>query len=137
MPVDAEIHSVEITLEDDPRLIAGAVEAAALYAGAAKSNEAAVSNLRRALREACAEAFGNGPAPAGRIVLRVSKYSDRIEVELRHTGLAGFEKPGGSAPRPSAPAPGTAVVAGVDRVQRETQDGISVTRLTKYLSRPA
>ncbi len=72
--VDTEIQSVEISLGDDHRLIAGAVAAATFFVAAADSDESTVCHFRR---------------------------------------------------------------AGVDRVQHETYDGVSVTRLTKYLSRPA
>jgi hypothetical protein len=134
--VGAEVQSVDIILDDDPRLLAGAVAAAAFYASAADCGEAELSGLRRAVREACANAFTRQPATAARIILRLGKYADRLEVEIGSADAAGFEKPAGSPSRTGAHASGSAV-AGVDRLQWETRDGIPVTRLTKFFSRPA
>jgi hypothetical protein len=136
-PVDTEIHGVVILFDDDPRLIAGAAAAVACYANAAESAEPALPDLRRAVHQACAEVSGMQQAASARIILRLKKYVDRIEMEIRRAEPAGSGKSSSSPLGAAAHPTSAAVFSGVDRVQRESQDGIPVTRLTKFLSRPA
>jgi hypothetical protein len=135
--VDTEIHGVVILFDDDPRLIAGAAAAAACYANAAESVEPALPDLRRAVHQACVEVSGRQQAASARIILRLKKYVDRIEMEIRTAEPAGSGKSSSSPLGAAAHPTSTAVFSGVDRVQRESQNGLPVTRLTKFLSRPA
>lgn len=124
-------------VENDPRLIAGAVGAAVFYAIESDASEAALSDLRRALDDTCVEVFGNGPSPAkARIILTLTRFSDRIEMEFRGARRGGPEKLSSEQQQGIAGMPSIPGTPGVDRVQREVRDGVVVTRLTKYFSRP-
>ena len=116
MLVHAEVQNLEIRLDADHRLIAGAVAAANLFVSAA-SPEESVSQFCEAVRETCA---GGDP-----IVLRIWRSAERIEAEVRRTLT---QKPN---------HPRTQSFQGVDVHRHETQNGVSVTRLSKYLSRSA
>jgi hypothetical protein len=91
---------------------------------------------------ACMEAFEHLTHEHPRLDVTLTRLADRLEVALSREGdmapavgldtLAGFAPHGSDMPgrRPGS----SSVLGGVDRVQYETQGGVAVTRLTKYIT---
>jgi hypothetical protein len=115
--------------------------AARCLADAAGLESEAIVQLQSAVVAACQEAFEHLTEDYPNLDVTLTRLPDRIEVALSHQGesspavgldtIAGFAAPAdGMSGVPS-------VLGGVDRVQYETQDGVAVTRLTKYISQGA
>ncbi len=98
--------------------------------------DAAVSQLQAAIVAACQEAFEHMVADQVRLEVTLTRFADRIEIALAHSGEAspavGLDTIAGFAAKRGEGGAST-LLAGVDRVQYETQGGEAVTRLTKYI----
>jgi len=135
-----------LRIDADARLAAAAGGAARYLADAAGLESDASVQLQSTVVRACIESFEQlkdsrtedsriKELPA-RLEVTLMGFPDRIEVALSSRGkfapafgldaIAGFARP--ASPEEGAPS----VLEGVDRVQYETRDGASVTRLTKY-----
>jgi hypothetical protein len=128
--VSTEPKTVCLQIDADARFAAGAGGVAKFFAETAGLEGDAPQQLQAAITAACEEVFDylavNHP-----LTITFARYADRIEVALSYDGE-------------SAPAVGLASVAagaskmnGVDRIQYETRNGRTVTRLTKYTSQGA
>jgi hypothetical protein len=137
--VATEPKSFHIQIDPDPRFAAAVGGAARYLADAAGLKEDAVAQLQSAVLAVCLEAFDHLTRNHPHLDVTLTSFPDRIEVALAHHGeslpavgldsIAGFAaKMGGSKAAPGG-------LAGVDRVQYETHDGETVTRLTKYIGR--
>jgi hypothetical protein len=135
--VAIEPQSLHIQIDADARFAAAVGGAARFLADAAGLKDEATAQFQSSVVAACREAFDHLTADQPRLGVRFTTFTDRIEVALAHQGeplpavgldsIAGFAaKLGGSAANPAS-------LAGVDRVQYETQAGETVTRLTKYI----
>jgi hypothetical protein len=138
--VHTEAKSVQMEIEADRRLAAGAGGAARYFADAAGLEGPAITDWQTAIVAACMEAFEHLTREHPRLRVTLSRMADRLEVALSREAdtepavgldsLAGLASHGGDAQG----APGKSkVMGGVDRVQYETHDGIAITRLTKYI----
>jgi hypothetical protein len=129
-------------IEADPRLAAAAGGAARYFADAAGLEGPAITDWQAAIVAACREAFEHLTREHSRLSVTMTRLADRVEVSLSCEGdmgpavgldtLVGLAFHGGTAQgtQPSK----SPVLAGVDRVQYETYDGVAVTRLTKYIT---
>jgi hypothetical protein len=127
---------MRLRVDADARLAAGVGGATRCLADTAGLENEAISQLQSAVVAACQEAFEHLTEDHPHLDVTLTRLPDRIEVTLSHQGetspavgldtIAGFAVPSDTAGRP-------AVLGGVDRVQYETQDGVVVTRLTKYV----
>ena len=132
MIVPTESKSIQLHLDPDPRLCAGAGGAGRYFADAAGLDSEVVTRLQSELVKVCAEVCKDLHANQGRLEVKVTWLADRIEITLRYPNPAkplAVERSGVSTG--SAAAEETA--AGFDRVERESQDNFAVTRLTKYI----
>jgi hypothetical protein len=133
--VTTESKILRLQIDADARLAAAAGGVARFLAVSGGLSDEAAVELQKSVLAACNEAFQN---LEGRDHLTVvfSWYADRIEVALEsRAGAApalGLDHIAGLATQFGE----AAALNGVDRVQYDTCDGVSVTRLTKYL-RPA
>jgi len=128
MTVGSEAKSIQMQIEADPRLAAAAGGAARYFADAAGLEGAAMSDWQAAIVAACKEAFQHLTREHAQLKVTLTRLTDRLEVALSRendTTQAGAE------------AGKSAVLEGVDRVQFETQGGVAVTRLTKYITSTA
>jgi len=140
--VAAEAKSIQMQIEADPRLAAAAGGAARYFADAAGLESEAVAHWQTAIVAACMEAFELLTHEHPRLDVTLTRLVDRLEVALSREGdtspavgldtLAGLAPHGSDVPgrRPGS----SSVLGGVDRVQYETQGGVAVTRLTKYIT---
>jgi hypothetical protein len=129
----------ELTLQDDPRLIAG-VAAIVLFAGqrCGLSNDAQES-LAAATTDACRETFPlvntNGNSNSSLRVI-ISDFPDRVEIAIEHSGeslpSAGLDTFVGSGSGSQARLSDALQKTSVDRVQYESRAGVSRTTLIKY-----
>ncbi|HEY2460191.1 MAG TPA: hypothetical protein VGI16_05270 [Candidatus Acidoferrum sp.] len=126
-------------IEADPRLAAAAGGAARYFADAAGLENGPTTQLQAAVVTACEEAFGYLDGKHAHLDVTLTRTPDRIEVALAHEGgsapALGLDTLMGKAG--SGGQTGTAesaVFGGVDRVQYESQNGVAITRLTKYVS---
>jgi len=108
-------------LDADARLAAAVGGAARYLANVAGLESVAIAQLQSATIAACHEAFRHLTAAHPHLDATLTRFPDRIEVALCHTGGAS----------------GPGVLAGVDRIQYETHGAESVTRLTKYIGEVA
>lgn len=130
----------ELTLHDDPRLIAGVAAIVSFAAHRCGLSSGAQAGLAAAAAEACRETFplvnNNGSKDAALKVI-VSDFPDRVEVAIEHSGeslpSAGLDTFCDAASAGSqAGLSGALQKTNVDRVQYETRDGVSRTTLIKY-----
>jgi hypothetical protein len=140
--VAAEAKSIQMQIEADPRLAAAAGGAARYFADAAGLESEAIAHWQTAIVAACMEAFEHLTREHPRLDVTLTRLADRLEVALSREGdmapavgldtLAGLAPHGSDVPgrRPGS----SSVLGGVDRVQYETQGGVAVTRLTKYIT---
>lgn len=127
-------------LTADPRLIeaaAGAVEHFAERSGFAAE---ARKDLAAAVEASCRDTFQLLTVPNGSIELFLGRYTDRVEVTISHrgeaiptAGLDTFIQDVVQGADEGA-ATGLALLARVDRVQYQTEDGVSNMTLVKYLA---
>jgi hypothetical protein len=129
----------ELTLQNDPRLIAG-VAAIVLFAGQRCGlSSDAQEGLAAATADACRETFPlvntNGNSNSALRVI-VSDFPDRVEVAIEHSGeslpSAGLDTFVGSGSGSQARLSDALQRSSVDRVQYETRSGVSRTTLIKY-----
>src|ERR1700687_2300428 len=140
-PVATEAKSIQMQIEADPRLAAAAGGAARFFADAAGLEAPAITDWQTAIVAACNEAFEHLTREHPRLDLTLTRLADRLEVALSREGdtapAVGLDTLVGLAPHGSVvqgrQAGKSLVLGGVDRVQYETQGGIVVTRLTKYI----
>jgi hypothetical protein len=131
----------ELTLHDDPRLIAGVVAIVSFAAHRCGLSSGAQEGLAAAAAEACRETFpllnGNGSKDSSLKVI-VSDFSDRVEVSIEHSGeslpSAGLDTfcDAASSAGSQTGLSGALQKTNVDRVQYETRDGVSRMTLIKY-----
>jgi hypothetical protein len=131
----------ELTLHDDPRLIAGVVAIVSFAAHRCGLSSGAQEGLAAAAAEACRETFplvnGNGSKDSSLKVI-VSDFSDRVEVSIEHSGeslpSAGLDTfcDAASSAGSQSGLSGALQKTNVDRVQYETRDGVSRMTLIKY-----
>jgi hypothetical protein len=126
--VATEAKSIQMQIEADPRLAAAAGGAARYFADAAGLEGAAMTDWQAAIVAACKEAFEHLTREHAQLSVTLTRLADRLEVALSRendTAQAGAQ---------TRKSP---VLEGVDRVQFETQGGVAVTRLTKYITSTA
>jgi hypothetical protein len=131
----------ELTLHDDPRLMAGVVAIVSFAAHRCGLSSGAQEGLAAAAAEACRETFpllnGNGSKDSSLKVI-VSDFSDRVEVSIEHSGeslpSAGLDTfcDAASSAGSQTGLSGALQKTNVDRVQYETRDGVSRMTLIKY-----
>jgi hypothetical protein len=131
----------EITLPDDPRLMAGVVAIVSFAAHRCGLSSGAQEGLAAAAAEACRETFplvnGNGSKDSSLKVI-VSDFPDRVEVSIEHSGeslpSAGLDTfcDAASSAGSHTGLSGALQKTNVDRVQYETRDGVSRMTLIKY-----
>ena len=111
----------------DSRLAAAAGGVARYFADAAGLENGVVSELQSATIAVCNREFERLHQSSQRLEVTVTRSPDRIEVVVSRQGAEA--------------SPGTeqrqASIAGVDRVQHETQLDLAITRLTKYVGESA
>ena len=102
---------------------------------------AAAAQLQKAVVAACEEAFENLTEDHPHLDIALTRLPDRIEVALSHEGnpgpAVGLDTIARAAAQGSGAPGGGGVLRGVDRIQYETQGGVAVTRLTKYIAQGA
>lgn len=131
----------ELTLHDDPRLIAGVAASVSFAAHRCGFSAGAQEGLAAAAAEACRETFplmNNNGSKESALKVIVSDFSDRVEVSIEHSeeslpsaGLDTFCDAASSAGS-QAGLSGALQKTHVDRVQYETRDGVSRMTLIKY-----
>ena len=133
--VSAESKAIELQIDPDARLAAAAGGAARFLGEAAGLSNGELAELQKSIVAACQEAFEHLSGDHPHLNVTLTRYPDRIEVTVAHKGEAapavGLDHIAGFADQLGS----TSSLAGVDRVQFETRDGLSITRLTKYLAR--
>lgn len=139
MATDAK--SIRLQIDGDPRLAAAVGGAARYLADAAGLESEAISQLQSTVTTACREAFDHLTGDHPHLSVTLTRLPDRIEVALSHEGemspAVGLDTIAGLAAQVGGAPEGSSVLAGVDRVQYETQGSVAVTRLTKYISQGA
>ena len=130
--VSAEVKSIQLQTDADPRLAAAAGGAARYFAESAGLTKDEVRGFDKSVVAACEEAFEHLTGEHPHLTVTLTRYPDRIEVAMVHEGggepAVGLDRVAGFA---SQLGPGG--LGGVDRVQYEAHEGLAVTRLTKYL----
>jgi hypothetical protein len=136
--VPTEPTTIRLQIDADSRLAAAAGGVARFLADATALESSAVAGLQAAVVAACEEAFQNLRGERPCLYLSFTRYADRIEVALAHSGesapAVGLDAIVGLATQVGSALSG--VWGGVDRIQYESQDGTAITRLTKYLGQP-
>jgi hypothetical protein len=135
--VAVELHSFRLLLDADARLAAAVGGAARYLADSAGMETDASLQLQSSVVAACREAFEDLTADAPQLHVTLTRFADRIEVELSHRGddlpAVGLDAIAGFAGRAAGGSALHGIFGGVDRVQYETHDGEAITRLTKYI----
>lgn len=126
--VSAELKRVQIQIDADPRLAAGAGGAARYFAESAGIEGSAATEFQTATVHVCEQAFANMTSDEAHLEVLFLQFDDRVEVALSQEGDA---EPAVSLQSLLGPKP--SVMQGVDRVQFEHIGGASVTRLTKFI----
>jgi len=140
MPMNAETARAELIVPVEPRML-GAVTAVVNHAAErAGLLERAQKELAQAAVEACEHALelaAEDKREEPRVHVIVENFNDRIEITLEHHGpadpVAGLDSfvAGGNPGREGVSK--ALQATGVDRVQYEAKDGLSRTRLVKYV----
>lgn len=132
---------LRLHLDADARLAAAVGGAARYLADVAGLENIAIAQLQSAILAACHEAFEQMAGAHPRLDATLTRFPDRIEVALSHSGgafpAAGLDPIAGLAEQTGSGASGPGDLAGVDRIQYETHGAESVTRLTKYIGEVA
>jgi hypothetical protein len=140
-PMSTDPSKTELTVDDDPRLMAGVVAIVSFAAHRCGLSSGAQEGLAAAAAEACRETFpllNNNGTKESALKVIVSDFSDRIEVAIEHSGeslpSAGLDTfcSGAGAAGSQAGLSGALQKTSVDRVQYETRDGVSRMTLIKY-----
>jgi hypothetical protein len=136
--VATESRSICLQIDADARLAAAAGGVARYLAENSGLENEATSQLQAAVVAACQEAFEYLSEADPHLKVTLSRYSDRIEIELSHEGetapAVGLDTIAGFATQLGGAAQKSSVMGGFDRVQYETQGRVAVTRFTKYIS---
>jgi hypothetical protein len=139
--VATEPQTLHLQFDADARLAAAAGGAARFLADAAGLDTSAATQLQSSVVTACIESFDNFTNAKQHLDVTLTRYPDRIEVALcfpAETAPAlGLDTIAGFAKQSAAGAGTQHVFAGVDRVQYESHDGETVTRLTKFIGKLA
>ncbi|HET8924965.1 MAG TPA: hypothetical protein VFN26_18440 [Candidatus Acidoferrum sp.] len=134
-----EPQSFHLQTDPDARLAAAVGGAARFLAEAAGLETDAIFQLQSSVIAACREAFEHLTGVHPHLDVTLTRFADRIEVALSHAGedspAFGLDTIAGLAAHAAGKPGNTHVFAGIDRVQYETRNGESVTRLTKYIRR--
>ena len=134
-----EPKALQIQIDADPRFAAAVGGAAHYFADNAGLNEGASAQLQSSVVTACLEAFAHLSAENPRLRVTLAQFADRIEVALAHLGeslpAVGLDAIAGFAAQIDGAGASPGGLAGVDRVQYETNGRETVTRLTKYFSK--
>jgi hypothetical protein len=132
--VVTESRRVELTLNNDPRLVSAVTGAVDVFAARAGFDDPARKALVEATELACSDTFellGDEEAP---VAVIVESFNDRLEITLQHSGeaapSAGLES-FGIAGLEGAQS-GLKLLSRVDRVQYHTEQGVSQMKLVKY-----
>ena len=133
--VVTEARSLHLQIDADARLAAAAGGVVRYLADEAGLENEAIARLQSAVIAVCSQAFEHLTTDHPQLEIAFTRFSDRIEVALRHLGddppavgldaIAGFAAHGTGSIQ--------VVFAGFDRVQYETRRGAGVTLLTKYI----
>lgn len=130
----SENHRVELTLNNDPRLVSAVTGAVNVFAQRAGFNEATRQALVEATEQACEDTFNLLDDADAPVAVIVETFPDRIEITFQHSGeaapSAGLDT-FGIAGLEGAQS-GLALLSRVDRVQYQTEDGVSQMKLVKY-----
>jgi ABC-type transporter Mla subunit MlaD len=130
-----------LQIDADARLAAAVGGAARYLADAAGLENEAISQLQSTIVAACREAFDHLSGDHPRLDVTLTRLPDRIEVALSHEGepspAVGLDTVAGFAAQIGDATGQPPVLAGIDRVQYETQGGVAVTRFTKYINQGA
>lgn len=139
MATDAKC--IRLQIDADVRLAAAAGGAARYLADAAGLENEAISQLQSTVVAACREAFDHLSGDHPHLDVTLTRLLDRIEVALSYEGepspAVGLDAVAGFAAQIGEAARKPHVLAGVDRVQYETQGRVAVTLLTKYINQEA
>ena len=139
--VATEPKTFRLLIDADSRLAAAAGGAVRFLADAAGFDNDAAARLQSAVIAACSEAFEHLSADHPQLEVTFTRFSDRMEVALSHmeedSPAIGLDTIAGLASHIGATESVQVVFAGFDRVQYETHDGETVTRLTKYIGHAA
>jgi hypothetical protein len=131
--VTAESRGIQLQIDPDARLAAAAGGVARYLAEAAGLTSDAVVKLQTSIVAACEEAFAHLVGQHPHLNVTLTRYPDRIEVAMAYEGgdepAVGLDRIAGFADQLG----NSRGLGGVDRVQYEAHDGLSVTRLTKYV----
>ena len=123
----------------DSRLVAGVVGVVAHVAGNMGFSADEGAALAAVVGEASRDTFPLLTDPAGMVGITLEQFPDRIEVVVEHeghplpaAGLDTFAFPG-AAEAGARGLSGLSLLRRVDRVQYDTQGGVSRMKLIKYL----
>src|SRR5262249_41694939 len=98
------------------------------------------ARLQTAVIEACVEVFEHLTGKHPHLEIDFSRFSDRLEVSLSHEDAGpaiGVHTITSFASKQGDRTESSAALAGVNRVQHETNDNETIPRLTKYLRQVA
>ena len=136
-----DVTRIRLQIDADARLAAAAGGAARYLADAAGLENEAISQLQSAIIAACRLAFDHLTVDHPNLDVTLTRLPDRIEVALSLTGesspAVGLDAVAEFATQIGDATVRPHVLAGVDRVQYESQGVVAVTRLTKYLDQKA
>jgi ABC-type transporter Mla subunit MlaD len=136
--VATDAKCIRLQIDADARLAAAVGGAARYLADAAGLENEAISQLQSTIVAACREAFDHLSGDHPRLDVTLTRLPDRIEVALSHEGepspAVGLDTVAGFAAQIGDATGQPPVLAGIDRVQYETQGGVAVTRFTKYIN---
>ena len=111
-------------MDADTRFSAAAGGVGRYFADAAGLANSAVSDLQSAIVAVCNRELERIKDSTQRLAVILTRTPDRIEVVMkRRAANGGSSKDSGEQ----------GMIAGVDRVQHETQAEMEITRLTKYV----
>jgi hypothetical protein len=137
--VATEPTTLHIQIDADARFAAAVGGAAHFLADAAGLKDATAAQLQSSVVGACMEAFEHLTGAHPQLGVTLSRFGDRLEIALTHTGeglpAVGLDAIAGFAAQFAGTGANPGSLAGVDRVQYETRGGETVTRLTKYLAK--
>jgi len=129
----------ELSLHDDPRLMAAVGAIVSHSAQRIGLSSEAQEGLAAAVMDACRETFpllGDQDGNSSALKIIVEDFHDRVEVTLEHAGealpTAGLDSFCGGGGGAMAGISNSLQDTRVDRVQYETQDGTSRMKLIKY-----
>ncbi len=135
MPNDS--GRVVLKLSNDPRLVAGVAGAVGHIAERAGLDAGAQADLVAAAEEALRQTFPLRADAGALLGVTIEDFPDRIEVTLEHQGhplpAAGLETFAVPGAEETGGLSGLKLLARVDRVQYDTQGGVSRMTLIKYV----